>query len=115
MKHTMYLAVWQAIRLKDSEWSKIYERLVPIKCSFNERTRQYSGRTKVMGRIAGQMISIIFMLLKRDSETLGKLPFGAKLPEPVLYNTEIHRQHRAGHYRAFTQQKPSNVIELPPH
>ena len=68
-----------------------------------------------MGRIAGQVISVIFVLLKRDSEALGKLPFGAKLPEPVLYDPEIHRQHRAGQYRAFTQQKPSNVIELPPH
>jgi transposase len=36
MKHTMYLVVWNAIRLKDSEWAKLYERLVPIKCSFNE-------------------------------------------------------------------------------
>lgn len=39
MKQTMYLVVWQAIQIKDCEWSKIYERLVPIKCSFNEKTR----------------------------------------------------------------------------
>ncbi len=115
MKHTMYLIVWHAIQLKDCEWSKIYERLVPLKCSFNERTRQYTGRAKVMGRIAGQIISVIFVLLQRDAETLSKLPFGTKPPEPVLYDPEIHRQHRAGHYRAFTQHKPSNVIELPPH
>jgi transposase len=115
MKHTMYLVVWHAIQLKDCEWAKLYERLVPLKCSFNERTRQYTGRAKVMGRIAGQVISVIFVLLKRDAETLSKLPFGAKLPEPVLYDPETHRQHRAGQYRAFTQQKPSNVIELPPH
>jgi transposase len=115
MKLTMYLVVWHAIRLKDCEWAKIYERLVPLKCSFNERTRQYTGRAKVMGRIAGQVISVIFVLLKRDAEALSTLPFGAKLPDPVLYDPEIHHQHRAGQYRAFTQQKPSNVIELPPH
>jgi hypothetical protein len=115
MKLTMYLVVWHAIQLKDSEWAKIYERLVPLKCSFNERTRQYTGRAKVMGRIAGQVISVIFVLLKRDSEALSKIPSGDKLPEPVLYDPQIHHQHRAGHYRAFTQQKPSNVIELPPH
>ena len=115
MKHAMYLVVWHAIQLKDCEWSKLYERLVPLKCSYNERTRQYTGRAKVMGRIAGQVISVIFVLLKQDSETLSKLSFGAKLPEPVLYDPEIHQQHRAGQYRAFTQQKPFNVFELPPH
>lgn len=115
MKHTMYLVVWHAIRLKDSEWAKLYERLVPLKCSYNERTRQYTGRAKVMGRIAGQMISVIFVLLKQDAETLSKLPFGVTPPEPVLYDLDVHHQHRAGHYRAFTQQKPAKVIELPPH
>lgn len=63
MKHTMYLIVWHAVQLKECEWSKIYERLVPIKCGFNEKTRQYTGRAKVMGRIAGQIISVIFGLL----------------------------------------------------
>ncbi len=86
MKQTMYLVVWQAIRLKESEWSKMYERLVPIKCSFNEKTRQYAGRGKVMGRIAGQMISVMFTLLKSDQETLSKTPSGTKLPDPVLYD-----------------------------
>ena len=115
MKLTMYLVVWQAIRLKDSEWSKIYERLVPIKCSFNEKTHQYAGRGKVIGRIAGQMISVIYALLKQDLETLSKTPSGAKPPDPVLYNPEIHHKHRAGQYRASVQKKPHNVIELPPH
>ncbi len=113
MKHTMYLIVWHTIQNKDCEWSKIYERLVPLKCSFNERTRQYTGRAKVMGRIAGQIISVIFVLLKRDQETLSQLSFGTKPPEPILYDPKIHRQHREGHYRASMQQKPSTVIELP--
>ncbi len=115
MKQTMYLIVWQAIRLKESEWSQIYERLVPIKCSYNERTRQYTGRAKVMGRIAGQIISVIYALLKRDLEVLSKIPSGTKLPEPVLYDPEIHHKHRAGHYRASLPKKPSNVLELPRH
>lgn len=115
MKQTMYLVVWQAIRLKDCEWSKIYERLVPIKCSYNERTRQYTGRAKVMGRIAGQIISVIYALLKKDLETLSKSPSGTKPPDPVLYDPTIHQKHRAGQYRASVQKKPHNVIELPPH
>lgn len=115
MKQTMYLIVWQAIRLKESEWSQIYERLVPIKCSYNERTRQYTGRAKVMGRIAGQIISVIYALLKRDLEVVSRVPCGTKLPEPMLYDPEIHHKHRAGQYRASLPKKPSNVLELPPH
>jgi transposase len=115
MKHTMYLVVWQAVRLKESEWSQIYERLVPIKCSYNERTRQYTGRAKVMGRIAGQIISVIYALLKQDLEIMSKLPSGTRPPEPVLYDPQIHHKHRAGQYRASLSKKPSNVIELPPH
>lgn len=60
MKQAMYLVVWQAIQLQNCEWRKIYERLVPIKCSFNERTRQYPGKGKVIGRIAGQIIPVIY-------------------------------------------------------
>ncbi len=115
IKQTMYLVVWQAIQLKDCEWSKIYERLVPIKCSFNEKTRQYAGRGKVIGRIAGQIISVIYVLLKSDQETLSKLPAGTKPPDPVLYDPEIHRRHRAGQYRTSTQQKPGKLLQLPPH
>ncbi len=115
MKQMMYLVVWQAIRLKDSEWSKIYERLVPIKCSYNERTRQYTGRAKVMGRIAGQIISVIYALLKQDLDTLRKVASGTKPPDPSLYAPEIHQKHRAGQYRSSAQKKPSNIIELPPH
>lgn len=115
MKLTMYLVVWQAIRLKDSEWSKIYERLVPIKCSYNERTRQYTGRAKVMGRIAGQIISVIYALLKHDLEMVSKVPSGTKPPAPMLYDPETHRKHRTGQYRASLAKKPSNVIELPAH
>lgn len=115
MKQVMYLVVWQAIRLKESEWSQIYERLVPIKCSYNERTRQYTGRAKVMGRIAGQIISVIYALLRHDLEVLSKISSGTKPPEPVLYDPNIHRKHRAGQYRASLPKKPSNVIELPSH
>lgn len=115
MKRDMYLIVWQAIRLKDCEWSNIYERLVPIKCSFNERTRQYVGRGKVMGRIAGQIISVIFVLLKKDQETLSKCSSATQPPEPALYDPEIHRKHRAGQYQAATQEKPHNLIQLPSH
>jgi hypothetical protein len=87
--------------------------LVPLKCGFNEKTRQYTGRAKVIGRIAGQMISVIFVLLKQDAEALRGLPAGAQPPPPVLYDPELHRQHRAGRYRRAALQKPAQVLELP--
>jgi transposase len=116
MKQTMYLVVWQAIRLKECEWAKIYERLVPIKCRFDERTRRYTARGKVIGRIAGQIISVIFTLLKRDEEAISKLPPGAELPEPQLYDPQIHRQHRSGQYQsASLGGKPRKLLQFPSH
>lgn len=116
MKPTLYLIVWQAIQLKDSEWAKIYERLVPLKCSYDERTRRYVGRGKVIGRLAGQIISVIYALLKKDQEILSKLPAGTKPPEPVLYDPQVHRSHRAGQYRPPPAEgKPDKLTQLPLH
>jgi transposase len=107
MKQMMYLMVWTAIKM-DCEWARIYERLVPIKCSYDERTRRYTGRGKVIGRIAGQMISVAYGLLKKDHETVSKLAPGAKQPEPELYDPEVHRKHRSGH-----REQPAKLIQLP--
>jgi transposase len=82
-KATMYLVVWHAIQRPECEWAKLYRRLVPLKCGFNEKTRQYTGRAKVLGRIAGQMISVIFVLLKQDAEALRGLPAGAQPAAPA--------------------------------
>lgn len=114
MKATVYLAVWTAIRRPDCEWAKLYQRLVPLKCGFNEKTRQYTGRAKVIGRIAGQMISTIFALLKQDAETLSRLPVGAPLPEPMRYNPALHQQHRTGRYRPSTPEKRAQMLEFVP-
>jgi hypothetical protein len=115
LKPTIYLAVWKAIQL-ECEWARLYERLVPIKCRYDEKRRAYVGRGRVIGRIAGQMLSVIDTLLKKDQEALSKLPAGAPLPEPVLYDPEVHRKHRAGQYQSSSSgQKPRKLIELPPH
>lgn len=114
-KKMLYLMVWTAIR-QDCEWARIYERLVPIKCSYDERTCKYTGRGKVIGRIAGQMVSVIYALLKKDQEILSKLAPGTKAPDPVLYDPAVHRQHRAGQYQAPSSgNQPSKLIQLPPH
>lgn len=115
MKQTIYLTVWQAIRSKDCEWRRIYERLVPIKCSYDERKRDYVGKGKVIGRIAGQIVSVIYTLLKKDQETLRNLPPDAKPPDPVLYDPEVHRRDRSGLYRAPTRRREPRLIQMPPH
>jgi transposase len=115
LKPTIYLAVWKAIRM-DCEWARLYERLIPIKCRYDEKRRAYVGRGRVIGRIAGQMLSVVYALLKSDQETLSKVPLGAALPEPVLYDPEIHRKHRAGQYQSpSSRQRPRKLIELPHH
>lgn len=113
MKQTMYLVVWHAIHVKESNWQKMYERLVPIKCRFNEKTREYTGRNKVIGRIAGQMASVVFALLRADQEAVIKTPAGATLPNPRLYDPEIHRQHQLGHFPATQLDKPPTLLHLP--
>jgi transposase len=96
MKHMLFLAVFQAIRLKDNEWARLYERLVKTKCPFDERTQSYLGKTRVIGRVAGQMTEAIYALLKRDAELLSKVPPSQDPPPPLLYDPEVHRQHHHG-------------------
>jgi transposase len=115
IKQIMYLVVWSVIKKKESEWSKIYERLVPRLCSYDERTRAYKGKGKVIGRIAGQMIGMMYALLKKDLETLKGLAPGEKPPDPMLYDPEVHRLHRAGYYRSLKPgTRPRSLIHQVP-
>jgi transposase len=99
MRQTMYLIVWRAIQW-DADWKEVYDRLVARKCHVDERTRRLVGREKVIGRLAGQMTSVIFVLLKKDQEMLSHLAPGATPPEPQLYDSDLHRKHRMGQYRS---------------
>ncbi len=113
MKQTMYLIVWRAIQW-DAEWKAMYERLISRKCRADERTRRLIGREKVIGRLAGQMIGVIYALLKKDQELLAQLASGVEPPEPMLYDSEIHRQHRLGQYQPReAREKGPQLIQLP--
>ena len=114
-KQVMYLIVWTAVKM-DCEWARIYERLVPIKCSYDERTRHYTGKGKVIGRIAGQIVSVIYALLKKDQEMLSKLSVSTEPPAPELYDEEVHQRHRAGQYRSSSpSKKMDKLIQFPSH
>ncbi len=84
-KTMIYMLVLIAIHT-DTEWAHSYERLVPRKCTYDDRLKKYKGKRKVIGRIAGQMISLIYALLKTDQEVISKFPPGATLPDPTLYD-----------------------------
>jgi Transposase IS116/IS110/IS902 family len=113
MKQMLFLCVGQAIQL-DCEWARLYERLVPKKCSYDERRRAYRGKLKVLGRIAGQMIEMIYAFLKQDAELLSRVPLGQDPPLPALYDPEIHKRHRNGEYRPIKNVPcQRKVIRLP--
>ncbi len=98
LKRTMYLVAMNAVRL-DTEWRDLYQRLVPVKCKFDERKGVYYGRMKVIGRVAGQIITLVYTLLKKDATLLASLAEGEQAPPPVLYDRVVHHAHRAGSYR----------------
>ena len=113
MKEVMYLAALNAVQV-EGPWRALYERLVPRKCAYDERTRTYKGKTKVLGRIAGQMIAMIYAFLKADAELVARTPPGHPLPEPRLYDPAIHQAHCQGHYRSTKPlARRAEIVELP--
>lgn len=112
MKQTMYLVAWRAVRVEEREWAHLYHRLVPLKCAYDERKRDYVGRGKVLGRVAGQMTALIFTLLKRDQARIA-LAHGTMPPEPELYDAETHHRHRAGQYKPAPRARSETVTQLP--
>ena len=93
LRHTVYLITLNAVRL-DTPFRALYRRLLPLKCTYDERLKRYTGQMKVIGRIAGQLITVIYTLLKRDYDVLARLPVGQKPPAPELYDPTKHRIRR---------------------
>lgn len=115
MKQILFLAVFQAIRLRDNEWAKLYERLVKTRCPYDEKTQSRVGKKRVIGRVAGQMTEAIYALLKRDAELLAKVLPGQDAPPPLLYDPEVHQWHRQGFYRPLKSTPlPNTIIMLHP-
>jgi hypothetical protein len=58
----------------------------------------------VLGRIAGQMIAVMFALLKKDENAQQLAGHRQQLPAPALYDATLHHQHRSGQHRASHPQ-----------
>lgn len=114
MKETLYLVVGNAIQRPDCEWARTYARLVPLKCGYDERRRRHVGKNKVMARIAGQIVSAIYALLKRDAELLARCAPGGQVPDPALYDPAVHRAHREGRYRPSKPRRSHGIITALP-
>ncbi len=113
MKEIMFMAALRGIR-HDTAWRALHERLVERKCAYDERTRAYTGKKVVIGRIAGQMVAMIYAFLKADAELVANAPPGGPLPAPLLYDPAVHQAHRSGQYRAMKPPVvPGRVVELP--
>jgi hypothetical protein len=113
MKHMLYLMAVRSTTIA-CEWARIYQRLLPRLGTYDERIKDYRGKKKVLGRIAGQMASMIFALLKTDQETLSQVPPGHEPPPPMLYDPEVHRNHQEGQYRPLKPRtQPRKILHLP--
>lgn len=111
LRQTFFLLTMSAIARKDTVWSKLYQRLLPIKCAYDARTETYKGRMRVVGRVAGQMIGVMYTLLKRDANLVDSLEPGAPLPEPDLYDPEIHAGSKANKsQQALTNESDTEKI-----
>jgi transposase len=114
MKQMMYLIVTGLIS-RDTEWAKLYDRLVQAKCPVDPRTGERSGKVRIIGRVAGQLIETMYALLKTDAEVLSKVPAGKEPPPPLLYDPERHRRHREGHYEPLKVSARRSVLTLLPN
>jgi transposase len=113
VKQMLFLMAARATTL-DGEWARIYHRLLPGMATYDERVKEYRGKKKVLARIAGQMVSMIFALLKTDQETLSKVPPGEDPAPPMLYDPEVHRKHQEGCYRSLKPgTQPRKILHLP--
>lgn len=114
MKQTFFLIVCSAIQRRDGVWRQLYERLLPRLCAYDARRQAYCGKSKVIVRIAGQVIEMVYAFLTRDAALLDQVPPGQEPPPPLLYDAETHRRHRQGSYRPLKNDPlPHPLLHLP--
>ncbi len=113
MKQVFFLLVVHAIQ-QENVWARLYQRLVPKKCAFDDRYGSYRNKLKVIGRVAGQIIELVYALLKQDAEVLSQVPVGAVLPAPLCYDADVHERHVNGAYRPLKHNPPNRKLILLP-
>lgn len=112
VKAMMYLVAMKAVQ-EPGPWADLYQRLVERGCSYDERRRDYIGKKRILGRIAGQMISLLYGLLRADEELCARTPAHEPLPEPLLYDAATHHAHQTGAYHSMkVPARPAHIIQV---
>lgn len=99
VKQTLFLLAISSVHAEETVWHQLYERLVPLKCAYDAKKQVYRGKMRVIGRICGQMVGVIYHLLKDDANLVDNTPDQEPLPAPQLYDRAIH---------SGSKQKPSS-------
>lgn len=89
LRDTIYLWSLRAIKEEQSFWYRLASRLTPLKCTYNAKTHKYNGKLRVVGRVAGQMIGVVYALLKADADLVDSIT-DETLPPPQLYDPAVH-------------------------
>ena len=89
LKQSVFLITLRII--KNEPWKTLYNRLVCRMCMWDEKRQQYRGKKRVIGRVAGQLVRVIYTLLRQDADRVAAaLAAGETLPEPILYDPKRH-------------------------
>jgi hypothetical protein len=67
-----------------------------------------------MGRVAGQIIEMVYALLKQDAEVLSQVPPSAIPPAPLCYDADIYQRHVNGAYRPLKNSQSARKLILLP-
>jgi len=110
LKQAIFMSAFNALK-GDTEMKAKYDRLVKRKCNLDLRTGKYTGKMKCVGRIAGDIITLVYVLLKKDYDLLQSLPSGAKAPDPTLYDRELHAKHLAQRSSRKGDQQPAEAAK----
>jgi hypothetical protein len=57
----------------------------------------------------------VYGLLMTDYETLAACAGGQDPPAPLLYDPEVHKRHRNGHYQTHKPKKQKQLLLEQPH
>jgi transposase len=93
LKRSLFLITLRVVQVEP--WKSLHTRLVQRMCYWDEKKGKYVGKMKVIARIAGQLVRVIYSLLWRDARIVERArAAGKEPPPPQLYDASRHSIHR---------------------
>jgi len=81
LKQTVMMMVMAAVQ-RDDHYKALYDRLLKKHCVYNERKKDYLHKMLAVGRVAGQMIGVIWHLLYHDAAIVAAAAAKGEPPPP---------------------------------